>query len=121
MFIELQQYSWSEMFCTTDKSLSLLTVKKQSVSHPACSSVTTVRVCLYLSILKYPAGRIFSIYFNFYEFSVRLKPSQMQQSLYLCMFLSLCHSSDSSVDGLLTVLDNEQKKNKIQPADIDIK
>jgi len=47
----------------------------------------------------------------------------MQQSLYLCMFLSLCHSSDSSADAydLFRVLDNQQKKNKILPADTDVK
>jgi hypothetical protein len=39
------------------------------------------------------------------------------------MFLSLCQSSHSSADGygLLRVLDNQQKKDKILPADIDDK
>jgi len=39
------------------------------------------------------------------------------------MFLSLCHSSHSSADayGLFRVLDNQQKKDKILPADIDVK
>jgi len=47
----------------------------------------------------------------------------MQQSLYLCMFFSLCHSSHSSADAydLLRVLDNQQKQDKILPADIDVK
>jgi aminopeptidase N len=39
------------------------------------------------------------------------------------MFLSLCHSSHSSVDAndLFRILDNQQKKDKILPADMDVK
>ena len=39
------------------------------------------------------------------------------------MFLSLCHSSHSSAEAydLFRVLDNQQKKDKILPADTDIK
>ena len=39
------------------------------------------------------------------------------------MFLSLCHSSHSSADAydLFRVLDNQQKKDKILPADTDVK
>jgi aminopeptidase N len=39
------------------------------------------------------------------------------------VFLSLCHSSHSSADpdDLFRVLDNQQKEDKILPADMDIK
>ena len=39
------------------------------------------------------------------------------------MILSLCHSSHSSADAydLFRVLDNQQKKDKILPTDIDVK
>jgi len=39
------------------------------------------------------------------------------------MFLSLCHKSHSSADAydLFRILDNQQKKDKVLPTDIDVK
>jgi hypothetical protein len=50
----------------------------------------------------------------------RWKP-KISHYIFVCFFH--CHSSHSSADayGLFTVLDNQQKKDKILPADIDVK
>ena len=113
------------MFCSTDKSLSPVegqtTMHQPSSMWPSHHSDRGVRVCLYLNNLKYPAGRIFTIYFDFYEYLVRLKPSHMKQSLHICMFLTLCHASSADAYDLFRVLDNQQKKDKILPADKDVK
>ena len=69
-------------FAEETNLLDLLKVKQQCLSNPACN-IVTVMVCLclhdiFLNISKQPAGRIFTIYFDFYELLLKLKPSHMK-------------------------------------------
>ena len=102
---------------------ALLTVKQECVSHPACSVVTTLTVRSLVKHFKVACWQNFHHLLWFLWILGKIEALTYAVVTITCLFLSLCHSSDSSANayGLLRVLVNQQKKDKILKADIDVK